>query len=279
MTHDQVKLFQKYAQQFQCDCTYKCNKFDYPAMFFVGIDGYMKSRLLAFALVDHETKESYEWVFTQLKTSVGDTAWNNVDVVLTDGDQIYDSLIGSMLPQAAHLRCIYHLYQNVHKHCMGALKERYQEFISLFSAWVFSDTEHNMNKSWETLYEYIQECGDGVLKYIDTNIKPIEHKFVAYYTRNRTTLGCQSTQRTESQNNVVKQMSDAQISLAEFLSLVCHTISQQDCESLSLRDRQLASQSKKDSSLRKQLKRKFTIQAVDLIMKVPLSHLHQDKIM
>ena len=49
------------------DSTYKRNRFNLPLINLIGINNYGQNILLAFALLNNETKESYTWIFKNLK--------------------------------------------------------------------------------------------------------------------------------------------------------------------------------------------------------------------
>ena len=60
-----------YAEEFLdvviVDSTYKRNRFNLPIVNVIGINNYGQNILLAFALIKNETKESYMWIFRNLK--------------------------------------------------------------------------------------------------------------------------------------------------------------------------------------------------------------------
>ena len=49
------------------DATYRRNRFNMPLVNICGINNFGKTIMLGFALLNNETKESYDWVFSRLR--------------------------------------------------------------------------------------------------------------------------------------------------------------------------------------------------------------------
>jgi len=62
---------QEYAKKFLdiviVDATYKRNRFNMPLVNVIGVNNHGRSILLAFALLDNEKQDSYNWIFSKLK--------------------------------------------------------------------------------------------------------------------------------------------------------------------------------------------------------------------
>ena len=62
MTPDQMESWCRYSDVIINDNTAKTNRYEMALSFFVAIDVNMKSRIVAQALMDRETKDAYAWI-------------------------------------------------------------------------------------------------------------------------------------------------------------------------------------------------------------------------
>ncbi|RHZ86813.1 hypothetical protein Glove_44g38 [Diversispora epigaea] len=64
MSPEQVQLWMTYHDVILNDNTHKTNHFNMPLSLFIVVNNHFCSRLVAQALVNNETKETYEWLLT-----------------------------------------------------------------------------------------------------------------------------------------------------------------------------------------------------------------------
>ena len=62
-----VNYSKKFLDMVIVDATYKRNRFNMPLVNVVGVNNYGRTILLAFALLDDEKMDSYDWLFKNLK--------------------------------------------------------------------------------------------------------------------------------------------------------------------------------------------------------------------
>jgi hypothetical protein len=188
--------FHSYGQLLQVDATCKTNRFNMPLLVFCGVHGDGQTAVFAYALIRVENQYNVHWCFEQLKNCVGEIAWNNCKTVMTDGAEIYSTIIAEIVPQAKHVRCIWHIEQDMAK----ALRDRvpYEAFKTQWEEATKVKSESHFLELWRLLRKKYSE---GAGKVLDKQFE-YKQKFARCYVDQYLTLGCYSTQRTESQNRV-----------------------------------------------------------------------------
>lgn len=61
------RLYEKYSDVIFMDATYKTNKYNMPLTVLSSVNNEGKNIVVGFALVQHETKETYEWLMKNIK--------------------------------------------------------------------------------------------------------------------------------------------------------------------------------------------------------------------
>jgi MULE transposase domain len=184
------------------DSTHKTNRFNFPLLLVCGINEHSQTVLLAVALIHHQTTESFVWVLEQMKGATSPEAWGDISCIATDGDQAMDAAIEMMVPHARHLRCWYHLEQNLRHNLLSSLTVHFEEFLEEWKAVAGLEVEEDhlhrravLHKDYPAAVEYLEE-----------NIWKNAALFVRCYTKHICTLGILSTQRVEGMNAKLKGM-------------------------------------------------------------------------
>ena len=99
-----------------------------PLSLFVAIDNHFRTCLVAQALVNDETKETYEWL---LDTTLQVTNYTP-RVFITDADPGMDAAIDSQYSSAYPLHCLYHISQNLICNLKAPLGNTYNDFLKDF---------------------------------------------------------------------------------------------------------------------------------------------------
>ncbi|EXX57044.1 hypothetical protein RirG_210580 [Rhizophagus irregularis DAOM 197198w] len=163
------------------DNTAKTNKYNYPLSLFILIDNYNKSRLAAQAFLQDERQESYEWL---LRCCL-EACKISLLTFVTDGDSAMIAAVSTVFPEAHHMQCLFHLYQNLPKNlrsCLGS--SLYQEFLKDFRAVQRSHCEKVFEQRSQNLVE----------KYA------AEERYISTVLLNR-----KHTWRVESENALIKK--------------------------------------------------------------------------
>ncbi|CAB4491664.1 unnamed protein product [Rhizophagus irregularis] len=89
------------------------------ACFFAVIDNCNRTRLVATALLEDETEESFIWALNMIKKSTNDLI---PKVVFTDSDPAMANAISLEFPDTIHCLCIFHIDLNLKKNLWNKLK-------------------------------------------------------------------------------------------------------------------------------------------------------------
>jgi hypothetical protein len=184
------------------DSTHKTNRFDFPLLLICGVNEYAQTVLLAVALLHHQTIESFVWALKQLKAAFPAEGWRGIACVATDGDAAMDAAIEETLPHARHIRCWYHLEQNLRHNLLSVLDVPFDEFLRQWQAVAGSAEETDYQQRRADLHSSYP----AAVPYLEANIWKNDQLFVRCYTKVALTLGILSTQRVEGMNAKLKGM-------------------------------------------------------------------------
>lgn len=98
------------------DSTYKSNIYGKPLVVFVGCNNHRATIIYGCALLVDETEETYLWLLSSFLTSMyGKMSCS----VVTDGDEAMRNAVCSLLPNARHRICAWHIGKNVCSNIKG----------------------------------------------------------------------------------------------------------------------------------------------------------------
>lgn len=185
------------------DTTFSTNRFGWPLCLLCGVDEHYHTVLLAVALLHHQTTTSFEWVLQQLRTAMRDEVWAGVACVFTDGDQAMSAALVSSMPHSKHLRCRYHLKQNLQGklYSLGVDPAISKQCVEDWLVAAACETEAEFDK---TIAALLSSC--PALRPYMTGTFPAGHVYADFALNHITTLGVRSTARVESWNGTLKGM-------------------------------------------------------------------------
>ncbi|CAG8461587.1 9412_t:CDS:2 [Ambispora gerdemannii] len=149
MTPEQYDLYVKYRDVIQYDNTYSTNQFKMALGLFVIVDNNNRSHLVRQTLMNDETLESFEWVFTTLLEAVNFPP----SVIITDNDLASDTAIANIMPGTYHIHCIYHIGQNLLKNLKARLGSQYNEFSNAWYQMRNAPSQAEFDCLWDSLLE------------------------------------------------------------------------------------------------------------------------------
>src|SRR5947209_8146948 len=207
MSPEQRERWSKFYDIIIHDNTARTNKYNYPLSLFILIDNYNKSRLAAQAFMQDERQESYEWLLRCCLEAceIPPTTF------ITDADPAMIAAASIVFPNAHHMQCLFHLYQNLSKNLRSSLGPLYKEFLKDFRAIQRSHCE----SVFERRSQGIVEKYAAGKKYITTMLLNRKHSWVKCFTSRHFTAGTQSTQRAESENALIKKSIQSSFSLLQ----------------------------------------------------------------
>ncbi|MGH7240017.1 MAG: transposase [Candidatus Saccharimonadales bacterium] len=188
------------------DTTCKTNRFGLPLLVLVGVNQYYHTVILAVAVIAHETADMFTWALQAVRDCVGMNVWSRVKCIATDGDAAMQLAINNVLPHAKHLRCTYHLEQNIRSN-MKKVPMRANEITQLIEQWQNVIYEPDPQTHMQ-LRKRLHDNYPAAVSYLEKNIWPNAELFVNACTRQYLTLGMYSTQRVESMHASLKKLFD-----------------------------------------------------------------------
>jgi MULE transposase domain len=201
MSADMIYQTRRNGQVLLMDTTFKTNRFGWPLLLICGVDEHFQSTLLAVALVDHQTTESFVWALEQMKAAVGEETWAQVASMFSDGDAAMDAAVSLVLPCARHLRCRFHLESNLRTALHPLLPIiQVEEFITAWKEVIYLAREDDYVAAKEKLERDFPLAMPYLQRYHWVN----ERSFAECYILDVLTFGLRSTARVESWNALLK---------------------------------------------------------------------------
>ncbi|KAF8017784.1 hypothetical protein BT93_H2856 [Corymbia citriodora subsp. variegata] len=168
------------------DSTYRTNKYNMICAPFVGVNHHWKNTLFGCALLLDETAESFIWLFNVFLESIENKA---PKTIFTDQDQAMAKAITRVFPNTQHRLCTWHIGQNAiknisHLYHKPGFRDKY--FLALMYR---CESEDEFESTWRQMEE----------------------------DRDIFSCSMNSSQRSESTNNVFQHFSKATSSIIQFV--------------------------------------------------------------
>ncbi|CAL4906891.1 unnamed protein product [Urochloa decumbens] len=181
------------------DTTHKTNSKHMPLAMFVGANNNLKNVTFGQALIGDETSRSFTWLFETFLNCMGG---RQPHVILTDEDPAMRIAIGLVLNKSQHWNCRWHitriweydLDQLFSQHKDKNLKERFESLINYPLGPMQFEVE------WKKL---VDKCGIADHPAIRA-LRDKRERWIATYFKGMYCGRMTSTQRSESQNRVLK---------------------------------------------------------------------------
>lgn len=192
MSPDQVQRWITYHDVILNDNTYKTNQYNMPLSLFIAVDNHFRTRLIAQALVNDETKETYEWLLlSTLK------ATNHVPrVFITGADPGMDAAVDSQYYDTYPLHCLYHISQNLTRNLKAPLSNTYNDFLKDFYVCRNALSPADFESQWYKLIAKYPKAVD----YLNFELYPSKERWSKAYTTKFFTAGITSTSRVEGES-------------------------------------------------------------------------------
>ncbi|KAK9232375.1 hypothetical protein WN943_022621 [Citrus x changshan-huyou] len=187
------------------DSTYKTNAYNKPLVLFVGVNHHMRSTLFGFALLSSETEDKYIWL---LRTFISAMDGKLPVSVVTDGDKAIRNAIRTVLPDASHRLCCWHLERNATTNISNP------SFTSAFKD-VMLDymTEDEFQLKWDEMVARFKLNNNEWISKLYT----YRHMWAETFLRHNFFGGLRSNQRCESMNAYLNQYVGGKMMLFEFV--------------------------------------------------------------
>nr|XP_011462177.1 PREDICTED: uncharacterized protein LOC105350884 [Fragaria vesca subsp. vesca] len=187
------------------DSTYKTNK---PLVMFVGSNNHRGSIIFGAALISDETEETYTWL---LRTFLESMNGKMAKAVLTDSDEAMRKAIETVMPEARHRLCIWHIGKNAFTHLKS------EEKLKAFNRCVRKNqTVEQFERLWQEMIDELDLHDDIWIR----NMYEKRDKFCQAFIGDIFMAGMRSTQMCEGMNKEFKRVLSKGKSLVELVALV-----------------------------------------------------------
>ncbi|EXX66861.1 hypothetical protein RirG_119720 [Rhizophagus irregularis DAOM 197198w] len=200
MSPIQRELYSKYNDVTIIDTTYNTNRFQMMLCIISVVDNNYKSRIIASAIIDDETLDTYRWLFDTILTETGISP----GVIFTDSDPSMIRAIKEIYPNTHHMLCIFHIDLNLRKKLKGKLGNKFEEFRHKFYTCRNSLCEDLFEFRWNQLINQYPASA----KYLSDTLYVNKKSWAIPWIHKRFTTGAQSTQRIESINKHIHDKVD-----------------------------------------------------------------------
>jgi len=124
----QRELYSKFNDVLIVDPTYNTNRFQMMLCIITVVDNNYKTRIVAYAIIEDETLDTYRWIFNTILTETGISP----RIIFTDSDPSMIRSIKDIYPNTRHLLCIFHIDLNLQKKLKGKLGNHFEKFRHKF---------------------------------------------------------------------------------------------------------------------------------------------------
>ena len=156
-----------------------------PLSLFVAVDNHFRTRLVAQAVVNDETKATYEWLLNATLKATNHTP----RVFITDADPGMDAAIDSQYSSAYPLHCLYHISQNLIRNLKAPLGNAYDDFLKDFYICRNILSPAEFDSQWLKLTATYPKAAD----YLDSELYSSKARWAKTYTMKFFTAGISST--------------------------------------------------------------------------------------
>lgn len=173
------------------------------------IDNNYRTRIVACAIIEDETLDTYRWIFENILTEMG----SSPRIIFTDSDPSMVRSIKDVYPNAQHMLCIFHIDLNLRKKLKGKLCSQFEEFRRKFYVCRNSLCEDLFECRWKQLVDQYP----AATKYLSDTLYTTKESWAIPWIHKCFTAGAQSTQRIESINRHIHDKVDRATSLCDLL--------------------------------------------------------------
>jgi len=214
MLPDQVQRWITYHDVILNDNTHKTNQHNMLLSLFVAVDNHFRTRLVAQALVNDETKETYEWL---LKSTL--RATNHAPrVFITDSDPGMDAAIDSQYSTTYPLHCLYHISQNLLCNLKAPLGSIFNDFLTDFYMCQNILSPVDFDSQWNNLIVTYPKAAN----YLNSELYSSKERWAKAYMTKFFMASISSTSWVEGENSVIKNTLHGLPSLCELATVLDH---------------------------------------------------------
>lgn len=188
------------------DSTYKINSYHKPLVVFIGINHHNRTNVFGFGLLANETEESYIWILQTFLEAMGGKRPN---AVITDSDPAIMVATRTVLPEATHRLCSWHISKNANQNLdkTGLQAKAFNKCMRQVQ------TVPEFEREWEN---FVNSHGLGNNSWI-TRMYEKKNMWAEAYLRGKFFGMMRSNQRCESMNAYLKHFVEWKLKMFEFV--------------------------------------------------------------
>ncbi|KAM1961763.1 hypothetical protein EV2_022469 [Malus domestica] len=195
------------------DTTYRTNRYNMICARFVGVNHHWKNVLFGCAFLLDEKTETFTWLFDTFLESMGG---QKPKTIFTNQCQAMANGIEKVFSGVCHRLCSWHISQNCEKN-MSSLYAN-PDFRRLFNKCLkYCETELEFRSTWDELVAEVNLTGCSRMCSRMNMLYALRAKWCPSFSHDTFTCRIQSSQRSESTNNVFHQISTKTMRLIEFV--------------------------------------------------------------
>ncbi|KAI0993973.1 hypothetical protein K3495_g14210 [Podosphaera aphanis] len=173
-----------------------------PLLHIIGTTSFNTSFSVAFAFLRHEREHDYQCA---LENIIGLFSDRLPVTITTDRELALMNSIETLLPNMAHLLCVWHVQKNVLNNCRKYFgsEDDWAKFLSAWTKIIESPSTQSYEENVEKLWEVYVSL-PVMLKYISETWLIYKEKFVHAYTNNYFHFGDLTSSRAEGMHHMIK---------------------------------------------------------------------------
>jgi len=215
LTPKMLRNYKKFHDILLIDTTYNTNFYSIPLVVLSGIDNNFKNIVFAFALINNESKETYQWVLNSFFKHVGDKC----TLVVSDSDNALCSAIKEELKGVPHRLCCWHIARNL-KRNFGFLKNELQSIKDKIFSLPYEKKREKFDKKVNEIKEFLKEKKfQKQIEYLDGLLTKKESWAESYFPC-VFDGGVATTSRVESWNAFIKRYLNSKSEIFDFVNLI-----------------------------------------------------------
>lgn len=191
------------------DTTYNKNKYDLVFGAILGMKHHDQTIVFGCCFLSNENFEAFEWLF---KTWLEDMPMGPPISIVTDQDPAITKAVASVMTNAQHRFCIWHIKDKLTKK-LGGIAIHSNDFRTSFKIAIESIRTEQFESEWNKMIIRFNLTDNNWLQ----ELYSIRHKWVPCYLENVFFGRMPSSQRSESFNAFIKQYKTEKSGMYDFI--------------------------------------------------------------
>ncbi|XP_012837783.1 PREDICTED: protein FAR1-RELATED SEQUENCE 5-like [Erythranthe guttata] len=165
------------------DCTYKTNRYGFPLLEMVGVTSTNKTFSIAFAYLQFEKADNYEWALRTLVEKMGGS--HSPNCIITERDLALIKAIALVYLTSHHLLCRWHVSKNILAKCQKMFKKEKEKWKRFETSWenlVEQESEELFYVEWDLMKRNFVDFPKALSYVADSWLDPYKQRNVSAWT-------------------------------------------------------------------------------------------------